>query len=72
MSTRCLFELANFYENDFTKVANAIKTQTYLDDILFGPESELFNLKNHLKLGNFSIHKWCSNSTEFMQEFNLD
>lgn len=78
VSTRCLIELADLYENDFTKAANVIKTQTYVDDILCGANSvsELLTIKNELisllKLGNFSLHKWCSNSTEFMQEFNLD
>lgn len=74
MATRCLLELANMYEKEFPLAAKALKTQTYVDDVLCSCSSlnELIQLRNELikllHIGKFSLHKWCSNSTEFMQK----
>ncbi|CAK1585185.1 unnamed protein product [Parnassius mnemosyne] len=60
-------ELAKIHGVQFSLAANALKTFTYVDDVLTGAFStaETVRLKQELidllKLGSFELHKWCSN-----------
>lgn len=73
VATRVLNEIATLTKN-YPLASNAFLQQTYVDDILAGCNelhelpvlhNQLINiLKNH----GFSLHKFASNSTNFMQE----
>lgn len=67
LATRCLVELVNLYGDRYPLASQAILSSTYVDDVITGTDdveqlqilkSELIEL---LKLGNFKLHKWCSN-----------
>ncbi|CAB3241720.1 unnamed protein product [Arctia plantaginis] len=74
LATRCLTELANTYKNKYPLAAQAMLKNTYVDDILAGCDDvrQLFTLKNELidllKLGNFNLHKWCSNHPSILDD----
>ncbi|CAH2084582.1 unnamed protein product [Euphydryas editha] len=74
LATRCLKELASKYKNDFPQAAQALLYNTYVDDVLAGADnlSQLKELKGQLigllKLGNFKLHKWCSNTNEVLND----
>lgn len=78
LSTRCLIELANTEETTYPLASIALKNQCYVDDILHGCESEADLLKAHqqltdlLKSAGMSLHKWCSNSTGFLNSISSD
>ncbi|XP_073955673.1 uncharacterized protein [Choristoneura fumiferana] len=73
LSTRCLIELALLYKDKYPLAADAILKNTYVDDVICGSDSvdQLQDLKqqliNLLKLGSFTLHKWCSNNTEILK-----
>lgn len=73
VSTRCLLQLAESNKAKFPLASDVIKTQTYMDDVLCGADTldELsvlqYQLTELLKLGGFSLHKWMSNSVDFMR-----
>lgn len=77
LATRALKELALTHQDEYPLASKAIISQTYVDDALCGEDSleNLQKLYQELidlcKLGNLSLHKWCSNSSEFLQENNL-
>ncbi|KAL0853130.1 hypothetical protein ABMA27_012894 [Loxostege sticticalis] len=50
LSTRCLLELAQMFQDKYPLAAKAIKQNTYVDDIIIGADSEeaIFELKNQL------------------------
>ncbi|KAG7300051.1 hypothetical protein JYU34_015583 [Plutella xylostella] len=67
LATRCLIELANNYEDEFPLAAQALRSCTYVDDVLAGADDveQLYKLKSELiallDKGSFQLHKWCSN-----------
>ncbi|XP_072403248.1 uncharacterized protein [Diabrotica undecimpunctata] len=72
LSTRCLMELAHVHKNSYPLASDALLNSCYVDDILFGSETldGLFKAHNEiselLKKACISLHKWCSNSKEFL------
>ncbi|XP_058816823.1 uncharacterized protein LOC131680122 [Topomyia yanbarensis] len=72
-ATRCLIQLANEETEAMPIAARIVKQEVYMDDILTGAETveEAIEAQHQLKLllsrGCFPIHKWCSNSQEFLQ-----
>lgn len=72
LSTRCLLELANREEKAYPLASRALRSQCYVDDILYGcnSEKELFEthrqLTELLKSAGMPLHKWCSNSKVFL------
>lgn len=68
LATRVLKALALNNKDRFPLACEAILSQCYVDDILCGQDSieELtslyFQLIEVCKLGNFNLHKWCSNT----------
>ncbi|XP_025836105.1 uncharacterized protein LOC112906362 [Agrilus planipennis] len=77
LATRVLSELGNKNLDNFPLAANTILNQCYVDDILSGAMDldTLFDLRNQLikllGLGNFKLHKWGSNSKEFLASFRV-
>lgn len=74
LTTRCMIELASRYKQEFPLAALAMQKNTYVDDVISGGDDveqikklkvELINL---LKLGNFKLHKWCSNVSEVLDD----
>lgn len=78
LSARCLLELAHRFNDQYPLAAQAIKTNTYVDDILCGSNNKdtLYELKNQLigllKEGGFTLHKWCSNNSEVLNDVPAD
>ncbi|KAJ8976397.1 hypothetical protein NQ317_003947 [Molorchus minor] len=76
LATRCLVQLANEQKEIFPLAAEAILTQCYMDDILFGSSTieELFEIReqlvNMLKSAGFTLHKWSSNSDKMLDLFD--
>jgi Pao retrotransposon peptidase len=75
VATRTLNDIA-INDKKHPLAANALLSQTYVDDILSGCDSyeeleELYKQLNSLlnKFG-FNLHKWCSNSKEFLNKIN--
>lgn len=70
LTTRCLLELAQRYKDKYSLAAETMIKSTYFDDILGGSDNieQLHELKSQLlellKLGSFSLHKWCSNTLD--------
>lgn len=75
VSTRCLLELANSHETEFPLAANALRQQCYMDDILAGTDNSgaLVELGEQLiallNIAKFELHKWNSNSRDFLEHF---
>ncbi|XP_062713533.1 uncharacterized protein LOC134290411 [Aedes albopictus] len=73
LATRCLMQLADDEASDFPVAAKILKEDFYVDDALSGAETvdELIVRKTQLQellaRGGFQVHKWCSNSDEFLQ-----
>ncbi|XP_050302442.1 uncharacterized protein LOC126740449 [Anthonomus grandis grandis] len=67
LAIRCLFQLAYDIENDYPVVANIIKSDFYVDDLLTGFESKedakqiISLINNVLKQGSFVLRKFYSN-----------
>ncbi|XP_030757462.1 uncharacterized protein LOC115883267 [Sitophilus oryzae] len=76
LATRVLKELAVINQKTFPLASNALLSQCYVDDILCGQDSyeNLVELHRQLmqlcKLGNFHLHKWCSNSNSLLNNIN--
>lgn len=72
LTTRCLIELADKYQDKFPLAALAMRENTYVDDIIAGADNveQLVELKKQLiellKLGNFVLHKWTSNNMDIL------
>ncbi|XP_057659301.1 uncharacterized protein LOC130895773 [Diorhabda carinulata] len=76
VATRVLQEIANNNSSNFSLAANALISETYIDDIISGTNSEheLITLIKELKivLGNhgFNLHKWASNNSNVLAEIS--
>ncbi|XP_062557867.1 uncharacterized protein LOC134222720 [Armigeres subalbatus] len=72
-ATRCLVQLAKDDGTDFPIGARILSEDFYVDDALSGANTieEAIECQRQLKLllarGGFHIHKWCSNSNEFLE-----
>lgn len=75
IATRCLKELADKSKDTFPLAADILLNQTYVDDALIGAhtQNDLFEtclqLVKLLGSAGFSLHKWHSNSREFLNIF---
>ncbi|XP_062557058.1 uncharacterized protein LOC134221907 [Armigeres subalbatus] len=71
--TRCLVQLAKDDGADFPIGARILSEDFYVDDALSGANTieEAIECQRQLKFllarGGFHIHKWCSNSNEFLE-----
>ncbi|XP_055542828.1 uncharacterized protein LOC129728416 [Wyeomyia smithii] len=58
----------------FSLAAEIVQDDSYIDDILSGAETvdDAIHLKNELiamfESGRFDLHKWCSNSSSFLEQ----
>jgi hypothetical protein len=77
VSTRCLNQLS-MDEDKFPLASEIVRRDFYVDDCLSGAETleqaiqirdELIGL---LKRGKIELHKWCSNSQEFLKDIPAD
>ncbi|XP_050298577.1 uncharacterized protein LOC126737642 [Anthonomus grandis grandis] len=74
LATRTLNELAIIHKDDYPLASQAILSQCYVDDVLCGQDTyeNLVELHRQLlelcKIGNFHLHKWCSNSNLFLSK----
>ncbi|XP_065095421.1 uncharacterized protein LOC135717343 [Ochlerotatus camptorhynchus] len=77
-ATRCLLKLVEEDGEDFPVAARIVKEETYMDDVLSGADSvedaieAQQQLKQLLGQGGFPIHKWCSNSPEFLEHIPVE
>ncbi|XP_055542991.1 uncharacterized protein LOC129728568 [Wyeomyia smithii] len=77
-ATRCLLQLAEEDGREFPIATRIVKEETYMDDVLSGADSveQALEAQNQLKQllhqGGFPIHKWCSNSQEFLEHIPVD
>lgn len=75
VATRCLNELAYKEKQNYPLAADVLLNQTYVDDALIGANSicELTmtctQLTNLLNSAGFHLHKWHSNSKQFVNTF---
>lgn len=76
LSTRTLKEIALTRGKNFPYASDALLTQTYVDDVMYGTD-DLISLEaaHHelitlLKGAGFHSHKWLSNSTEFLEKIS--
>ncbi|XP_062541814.1 uncharacterized protein LOC134209800 [Armigeres subalbatus] len=73
LATRCLVQLVEEDGDAFPIASRIVKEETYMDDVLSGADSVADaieaqqQLKQLLERGGFPIHKWCSNSSEFLE-----
>ncbi|XP_061722315.1 uncharacterized protein LOC133528846 isoform X2 [Cydia pomonella] len=78
LATRALKELANMHKDQFPLAAQAIYKNTFVDDVLTGADDveTLQELKRQivelLKLGSFSLHKWCSNHAPVLSDIPVE
>lgn len=76
LATRCLFELAKEIEDTFPHIANIIRRDFYMDDLLTGSDSkeEAINICNGvyrvLNSGCFPLRKWFSNEPDIIQHLD--
>ena len=77
LATRVLNEMANKNVEQFPLASDALLNHTYVDDIIYGCESqnELKLIYDELtclmKAHGFTLHKWCSNSPSFLEGLSL-
>ncbi|XP_062700072.1 uncharacterized protein LOC134284801 [Aedes albopictus] len=77
-ATRCLVQLVEEEGEHFPIAARIVKEETYMDDVLSGADSvedaieAQQQLKHLLGRGGFPIHKWCSNSDEFLEHIPVE
>ncbi|XP_055522808.1 uncharacterized protein LOC129716988 [Wyeomyia smithii] len=77
-ATRCLLQLAEEDGREFPIATRIVKEETYMDDVLSGADSveQALEAQNQLRQlvhqGGFPIHKWCSNSQEFLEHIPVD
>lgn len=68
LATRCLYELARQYQDQFPEAAQVICSYFYMDDLLFSGDNEqavietIKQVDTILKSANFKLRKWKSNS----------
>nr|XP_049698115.1 uncharacterized protein LOC110376205 [Helicoverpa armigera] len=78
LATRCLIELAERYQEKYPLASFVLKYSTYVDDVLCGSNDilELVEIKRQLiellNLASFSLHKWCSNNTEILDDIPIE
>ncbi|XP_047030301.1 uncharacterized protein LOC124637719 isoform X1 [Helicoverpa zea] len=78
LATRCLIELAERYQEKYPLASFVLKYSTYVDDVLCGSNDilELVEIKRQLiellSLASFSLHKWCSNNTEILDDIPIE
>ncbi|KAL0832508.1 hypothetical protein ABMA28_000724 [Loxostege sticticalis] len=74
LATRCLIELARIHGARYPLAAEALKNNTYIDDVIVGAASsaDAILLKQELiellRLGGFELHKWCSNDINALSD----
>ncbi|XP_049881460.1 uncharacterized protein LOC126377719 isoform X1 [Pectinophora gossypiella] len=74
LATRCLIELAQLYKETYPLASFVLQYSSYVDDIHCGSNdvSELNETKRQLmelmELAGFSLHKWCSNHSELLND----
>ncbi|XP_038122432.1 uncharacterized protein LOC119771109 [Culex quinquefasciatus] len=77
-ATRCLAQLAEEEKDEFPIAARIVQQEVYMDDMLSGAEtvSEAIEAQQQLKQllghGGFPVHKWCSNSVEFLKHVPVE
>ncbi|KAJ8937746.1 hypothetical protein NQ318_009156, partial [Aromia moschata] len=74
LATRVLKDVAERGKENYPVAADALLNQCYVDDILYGSDSyenliTAYQLNILLNSAGFSLHKWCSNSKEFLQNY---
>lgn len=73
LATRVLREIGEINKSSFPLASQALLEQTYIDDTLVGSETlnDLYELHSELvsllSSHGFSLHKFCSNSAEFLR-----
>ncbi|XP_066145931.1 uncharacterized protein [Euwallacea fornicatus] len=73
LSTRCLQDIATKNQEQYPFASKALLNHCYVDDILFGSNNLNNLLEAHsqltscLKTAHMTLHKWSSNSTEFLK-----
>ncbi|XP_062713737.1 uncharacterized protein LOC115269020 [Aedes albopictus] len=73
LATRCLVQLVEEDGDAYPIASRIVKEETYMDDVLSGADSveeaieAQRQLQQLLQQGGFPIHKWCSNSEEFLE-----
>ena len=78
LATRCLVQLVEEEGEFFPIAARIVKKEMYMDDVLSGADSveEAIEAQQQLKQllgsGGFPIHKWCSNSPEFLEHIPVE
>lgn len=74
LAIRCLFELANECENSDPEIAEIIRSDFYVDDLLTGSDSMshiqkiCLGVSMVLRKGCFELRKWHSNRPEILKE----
>ncbi|XP_055590213.1 uncharacterized protein LOC129742346 [Uranotaenia lowii] len=77
-ATRCLIQLADDEGDKFPKVADILRHDCYVDDIMSGSDNidEVIEIQRQLKAillkGGFPVHKWCSNSTQLLDHIPVN
>lgn len=76
LAVRCLFELADECQHDQPQIAEIIKSDFYMDDLLTGANNVedaaniSVQIKNILRQGGFDLRKWRSNDKRVIQNLN--
>lgn len=74
LATRCLIELADRFGAQYPLAAQAMRFNTYVDDVLAGTDdfNQLTELKEQLEgllsKASFVLHKWCSNVPQVLDD----
>ncbi|CAG9136698.1 unnamed protein product [Plutella xylostella] len=74
LATRCLYELAIRYKDEFPLGSKAILQSSYVDDIVQSHNDldTIINIKRQLidllSLGSFNLHKWCANNSAILSD----
>ena len=78
LATRVLNDLALKNREKFPLASTALLKHTYVDDVIFGCdtfeklEEIYFELNELLNSAGFRLHKWCSNSLEFLNKISQE
>jgi len=73
LAIRCLFSLAEKYQQSFPKAASVIRNCMYVDDLLFGAPSRtettqlIVDITRILASGCFELRKWVSNDPSILE-----
>lgn len=74
LATRCLYELAENYKDEFPLASFILKNCVYIDDIWYSHSdiNILIEAKRQLiellEKGSFQTHKWASNNTDILSD----